>query len=46
MWAAKGTVLLYKGWGLEGGIRSDGYKTREFVSLALGAWDAFFGGHH
>jgi len=37
MWAAKGTILVIKDWGIEGGVRNNGYHTQEFIGVSIGS---------
>jgi len=45
-WALKGELLVWRGWGVEGGWESNGYHTRTFVALEIGSIGPITGGGH
>jgi len=44
MWSARGILLVYKGWGVSGGVEDNGFHERTFVGLELGSFSSLIGG--
>jgi len=44
MWSARGILLIWHGWGVEGGVEDNGYHERTFVALELGSFRPLIGG--